>query len=557
MPVDENKFFVGGLAPETTTESLRSHFEPIGPLTDCIVMTDARGISRCFGFVAFESRQSYETVLQIINDETDNIEVDGQVVKVKEVDGKGRKPMRAPASNERESRGLRPSNLAGGRSERGGRSPSRERRGGGQQILPRDCRKLFLGGLSFDAGNGEIEEAFAGFGEITDAVAMTDRDGKPRGFGFVTFAKPYMAAKAYNHDIFIDGRQLQMKPADGMDGPKGEIGMPNQRSQLDSRRGAPLLGATVAPMPDKRFDVEDNKVYVRDLPSTVNDDRLRLLFSEFGNVVDASAQTDRGAGFVTFSSPSGPVKAVNRGSLNIDGVVVTIQHYSRDKTKRSGGIGGSGGGNPAAAPFRARSREVRRGERSSPPPRRRERSPRGAPGEFKTGGKIFVGGLSYETSDSGLRNYFEQFGEIVDHVVMMKNGSPRGFGFVTFADELVAQDVLQQPHNLDGKELQLKEADGDRPGKREKPAPDANKLFIGGLHHTTKTEDLEQVFGQFGTLNDAIALRERGFGYVRFDDPEVARQVLQNPEIEIGGRMVNIKPCADPPREPPPKRERH
>lgn len=532
-----------------------------------------------FGFIAFESRESYETVLAIINDDADGIEVDGKTVKVKEVDGKGRKPMRNSREhvyiNERESRAgglrdLRPSNISGGRQDTGRRGDSRDRRGGGrreseeQSDLPRNCRKLFLGGLSIDAGNDEVHQAFAQFGEITDAIAMTDKHGKPRGFGFVTFAQPYMAAKAFNHDIYIDNRLLNMKAADGQDKP-GESGMTQQRPQPEPRKRdrSPVL-ATGAPVSDKRFDVEDNKVYVRNLPTTVNDDRLRLLFAEFGDVIDASAQTDRAMGFVTYSSPSGPAKAVKRGVLNIDGVNVSIQHYSRDKSKRSGQAGSEAPAprthsTRAPEPRRERSREAYRRRERSPPqarPRRRERSPRGAPGEFKTEGKLFVGGLSYETSSDGLRDYFEQFGELADHVVMMKNGTPRGFGFVTFADEQVAQEVLTQTHMLDGQELSLKQADGDRPGKREKPEPDAHKLFIGGIHNSTTTEDLERFFSQYGTLNDVIALRERGFGYVRFDDPEVARQVLQQPEIEIGGRIVTIKPCADPPREPPPKRER-
>ena len=43
--------------------------------------------------------------------------------------------------------------------------------------------------------------------------------------------------------------------------------------------------------------------------------------------------------------------------------------------------------------------------------------------------KIFIGGLNYETTDDGLRAYFEQFGEIVDCVVMKYKDTDRSRGF--------------------------------------------------------------------------------------------------------------------------------
>ena len=58
-------------------------------------------------------------------------------------------------------------------------------------------------------------------------------------------------------------------------------------------------------------------------------------------------------------------------------------------------------------------------------------------------GKIFVGGLSRETTTSGLQEYFQRFGEISDCVVMKDRttGLPRGFGFVTYASHTVAERV--------------------------------------------------------------------------------------------------------------------
>ncbi len=51
-------------------------------------------------------------------------------------------------------------------------------------------KKLFVGGLSWGTTDSELKEAFASYGEITEAKVITDREtGRSRGFGFVTFAR--------------------------------------------------------------------------------------------------------------------------------------------------------------------------------------------------------------------------------------------------------------------------------------------------------------------------------------------------------------------------------
>ncbi len=43
--------------------------------------------------------------------------------------------------------------------------------------------------------------------------------------------------------------------------------------------------------------------------------------------------------------------------------------------------------------------------------------------------KIFIGGLNYSTTDDGLKSYFEQFGEVVDCIVMKYKDTDRSRGF--------------------------------------------------------------------------------------------------------------------------------
>lgn len=66
--------------------------------------------------------------------------------------------------------------------------------------------------------------------------------------------------------------------------------------------------------------------------------------------------------------------------------------------------------------------------------------------------KLFIGGLDYRTTDEGLKTHFEQWGEIVDVVVMKdpKTKRSRGFGFITYSRAHMVDDAQNaRPHRLD------------------------------------------------------------------------------------------------------------
>ncbi|KAG2311675.1 hypothetical protein Bca52824_023232 [Brassica carinata] len=66
-------------------------------------------------------------------------------------------------------------------------------------------------------------------------------------------------------------------------------------------------------------------------------------------------------------------------------------------------------------------------------------------------GKLFVGRVSWETTEETFAKYFEKFGKVVDSVIMRDRmtGKPRGFGFVTFAYSDVEENVLEEEHVID------------------------------------------------------------------------------------------------------------
>ncbi|KAK9664539.1 hypothetical protein RND81_14G049800 [Saponaria officinalis] len=85
--------------------------------------------------------------------------------------------------------------------------------------------KLFVGGLSYGIDDKSLREAFSGFGEVTDAKVIMDRNtGRSRGFGFVDYVDSESANSAVKsmdgHDL--EGRNIHVSIANERPpGPRG------------------------------------------------------------------------------------------------------------------------------------------------------------------------------------------------------------------------------------------------------------------------------------------------------------------------------------------------
>ena len=76
--------------------------------------------------------------------------------------------------------------------------------------------KLFVGNLSFNTTENDLQDAFAAHGTVTETNLMMDRaTGRPRGFAFVTMASPEEAQKAIDalNGAQLDGRALTVNEA--------------------------------------------------------------------------------------------------------------------------------------------------------------------------------------------------------------------------------------------------------------------------------------------------------------------------------------------------------
>ena len=76
--------------------------------------------------------------------------------------------------------------------------------------------KIFVGNLSFNTTENDLQDAFAAHGTVTEANLMMDRStGRPRGFGFITMGTPEEAQKAIDalNGKDLDGRALKVNEA--------------------------------------------------------------------------------------------------------------------------------------------------------------------------------------------------------------------------------------------------------------------------------------------------------------------------------------------------------
>ena len=100
--------------------------------------------------------------------------------------------------------------------------------------------KLFVGNISFNTTENDLQDAFAAHGTVLEANLMVDRvSGRPRGFGFVTMSTPEEAQNAINalNGSSVDGRNLTVNEAKPREDRGGGGGGGGERREYSGGRG--------------------------------------------------------------------------------------------------------------------------------------------------------------------------------------------------------------------------------------------------------------------------------------------------------------------------------
>jgi|ERR1712133_29775 len=153
--------------------------------------------------------------------------------------------------------------------------------------------------------------------------------------------------------------------------------------------------------------------------------------------------------------------------------------------------------------------------------------------------KLFIGGLSWDTYENDLKDYFSKYGT-VENVNLKKDAytqKSRGFAFVLFKDTETLDKILDgTPHTIKGKKVDPKRAKS-RPGK----------IFVGGLNSEMSDDDIKNHFSQFGKITetempfDKQKNQRKGFCFITFEHEDVMKEAIKNSTQTICGKQVDVK----------------
>ena len=277
-----------------------------------------------------------------------------------------------------------------------------------------------------------------------------------------------------------------------------------------------------------RQEDSDKKLFVGGLSYDTDNNTLKEYFERYGPLSDyivmrfPDSQRSRGFGFVTFEGKASLEDCFAAQPHTLDGRTVELKRAQpREETSRGGGGGGRRGGQE---------------EENDP--------------ESKAMRKLFIGGLNYNTTEQGMKSYFEKFGDLEDAVIMKfpDSGRSRGFGFITYARASMVDECQQsRPHEIDGKEVECKRATPRSSAKSPEAQASVKKLFISNLTEEMSDADLSNYFSKFGNVTVVEQMKwndtgkKRGFGFIEFDDYDAVDKICLLGAHVLMGKRLEVK----------------
>jgi heterogeneous nuclear ribonucleoprotein A1/A3 len=194
-------------------------------------------------------------------------------------------------------------------------------------------------------------------------------------------------------------------------------------------------------------DPTSRKLFVRGLAYSTTSDAVKSYFAKYGVIEEGTVVCNRegqskGFGFITFTDLDAAHRAIKEPRKQIDGRTVFC-NLAAAGNQGNGGAGGSAGGSA-------------RGGMG------------GDSGADTSQRKLFVRGISYETTNDTFMHHFARFGEVEEGGVVIDKQTDKckGFGFVTFRTVEATRKALEQPSFfLDGRTVHVNLAEE---GKRDR-----------------------------------------------------------------------------------------
>lgn len=219
-------------------------------------------------------------------------------------------------------------------------------------------------------------DTFSSFGSILSCKVMNDKNGQSKGYGFVHFQSEEGAAEAISslNGMLLNGKQV-------------------------------FVGYFIPRQSRARSEDSFTNVYVKNLPESTDDEELKTMFTEFGEVTSVAIMKDeegksRGFGFVNFGdAPSAAAACAALNGKEVGGKAIYVGRAMK-KAERE-----------------AKLRE-----------RKQERLNK------YQGRNVYVKNVDETIDDAKLREFFSAYGTITSARVMVDEaGGSKGFGFVCFS----------------------------------------------------------------------------------------------------------------------------
>ncbi|KAI7729408.1 hypothetical protein M8C21_010246, partial [Ambrosia artemisiifolia] len=241
--------FIKNLDKAIDQKALHDTFSTFGNIISCKIATDSTGQSKGYGFVQYDSEEAAQKAIEKLN---------GMLLNDKQV-------------------------YVG---------PFLRRQEREMAVDKSKFTNIYVKNLSESTTDEDLNKIFSEYGTVTSAIVMKDADGNSKCFGFVNFESADDAAKAVDA---LNGQKF-----DNKEWYVGKAQKKEEREQELKQRFEQSMKEAV----DKSQGLN---LYIKNLDDTIDDEKLKELFSSFGTITSCKVMRDpngtsKGSGFVAFST---------------------------------------------------------------------------------------------------------------------------------------------------------------------------------------------------------------------------------------------------------------
>jgi nucleolin len=208
------------------------------------------------------------------------------------------------------------------------------------------------------------------------------------------------------------------------------------RDREENKRDRSSSGSRSRSRSPPKDSAPKHEAFVRNLPFNSTQNDIEDFFNDCGSIENVNVLKDRdgrskGIAFVKFNNKDSLNKAIAKNGQDFGGRDIVVQAATPKGDRPAGG-----------------DRDTRRS------------------GGDPTSTSVFVGNLSYNTTENALRDLFEGCGDVSNvRIAKDQDGRPRGFAHIDFADNEGASNAIRKSgSDIDGRSIRVDFSNGPKSG---------------------------------------------------------------------------------------------